>query len=645
MSKFILALLLIYIVRTSKAGIWDSDSPPQLYSNEDQGILPSNATDFEAILFKSDKVTVFQFYNSWCGHCRRYAPFFKEFGKLISNWSPVVQVAAINCVDESNEEICRNYSVTAYPTIRLFWTNVSSQNDTGKHVDNLEFSAEFLRDRTVEFIMENLKTKSPPASWPMLNKIKLNDSQQLKKQLSSTKPISTMDSNVQIVAMAEKNDSYVGQQIILELSNYRDKIQVLSLEIPETNSLNFTVDTATKTALLQFEPNSSNLRTLATLPLTEKNQTAYYVNYIDQNLFDNKLRKNATSSQTPSSLIDASQIPANQSHQTSPRTNVQSEDVPLGLNDLYGAISYTLYHQIPLKKKVNGSQLNILKRFFDIIERYFPADDPKFSEFIKNLNQFLRTKEQELDINDFLNHLKKNDFDFKAKFKGWETCKGSEPKYRGYTCSLWSLFHTLTLNEYLKEKDTQKWINLHEVLFTMRDYIGNFFSCTDCAQHFTSMAQNLENELKQPNSSVLWLWRAHNRVNKRLKGDLTEDPEHPKNSYPYQKDCPQCYMSNGEFNENEVWNYLINRYGLLNGDNKKNEQPKLLEDVPQNDKLSFDSNPDSNNRVFNFTDYSLMFGLYVCIVCVMALFFYLPLRIKRKAKIMNSRTNSKYLDV
>ena len=80
----------------------------------------------------------------------------------------------------------------------------------------------------------------------------------------------------------------------------------------------------------------------------------------------------------------------------------------------------------------------------------------------------------------------------------------------------------------MKEKDAQKWVNLHEVLFTMRDYIDKFFSCSDCAHHFVGMAMNLENELKFPNSSVLWLWQAHNRVNKRLKGDLTEDPEHPK---------------------------------------------------------------------------------------------------------------------
>lgn len=327
---------------------------------------------------------------------------------------------------------------------------------------------------------------------------------------------------------------------------------------------------------------------------------------------------------------------------------MQPEDVPLSIGDLYGAVNYTLYRQIPLKKTLDGSQLNILKRFVEIVERYFPAgDDAKFIEFIHGLNEFLKSKEQELDIQDYLNYLKKNEFDFKSKFSGWTTCRGSKERYRGYTCSLWSLFHTLTLGEYTKERDAQKWVNLHEVLYTMRDYIGTFFSCTNCAQHFTSMAKDLENELKYPNSSVLWLWSRHNRVNQRLKGDITEDPEHPKAAYPYQKDCPQCYSPSGEFVESEVMRYLIARYAQVKRvelGHSTSEEPKHLDEQPQSDKLTFQSDPDTfkDNRVFSFADYSLIFALYALIATiVISVFFYLPIRIKRKAK---ARQTGKYLD-
>lgn len=41
-------------------------------------------------------------------------------------------------------------------------------------------------------------------------------------------------------------------------------------------------------------------------------------------------------------------------------------------------------------------------------------------------------------------------------------------------------------------------------------------------------------------NAILWLWSAHNDVNKRLSGDTTEDPAHPKIQFPSATECPQC---------------------------------------------------------------------------------------------------------
>lgn len=132
----------------------------------------------------------------------------------MASWSPVVQVLALNCVDEQNEEVCRNYSVTSYPTVRLFWTNVNNQEDIGEHIYDLEHSADFLRQRTVQFILRSLQnsTKKVPANWPNLNKIKVADLPKLRQQLVATR-LNSPTSRVPVVAIAEKNDSYVGQQV------------------------------------------------------------------------------------------------------------------------------------------------------------------------------------------------------------------------------------------------------------------------------------------------------------------------------------------------------------------------------------------------------------------------------------------------
>ena len=68
-------------------------------------------------LYNSDTLWVVQFYSHWCGHCQRFAPFWKDLAKSSSGqfiieknkrtksffeaWSPIVKFAAMNCADQS----------------------------------------------------------------------------------------------------------------------------------------------------------------------------------------------------------------------------------------------------------------------------------------------------------------------------------------------------------------------------------------------------------------------------------------------------------------------------------------------------------------------------------------------------------------
>ena len=47
--------------------------------------------------------------------------------------------------------------------------------------------------------------------------------------------------------------------------------------------------------------------------------------------------------------------------------------------------------------------------------------------------------------------------------------------------------------------------------------------------------------------AVIWLWRAHNTVNERLAGDLTEDPKHPKVQFPTRRQCDTCFSGEKYF--------------------------------------------------------------------------------------------------
>lgn len=85
-------------------------------------------------------------------------------------------------------------------------------------------------------------------------------------------------------------------------------------------------------------------------------------------------------------------------------------------------------------------------------------------------------------------------------------------------------------------------MNPQEVLLSISGYMKHFFGCQECSQNFLKMAATIEDEVHKPRDAVIWLWNAHNRANKRLHGDVSEDPQHPKVQFPPASDCPECHM-------------------------------------------------------------------------------------------------------
>jgi hypothetical protein len=80
------------------------------------------------------------------------------------------------------------------------------------------------------------------------------------------------------------------------------------------------------------------------------------------------------------------------------------------------------------------------------------------------------------------------------------------------------------------------------------------------------MARETLSEARMPEDTALWLWKAHNRANKRLSGDASEDPSFPKQQFPPSSICPQCRTTNGEFDEKEVLKFLTLYYSDIKTD-------------------------------------------------------------------------------
>ena len=137
-----------------------------------------------------------------------------------------------------------------------------------------------------------------------------------------------------------------------------------------------------------------------------------------------------------------------------------------------------------------------------------------------------------------------------------------------YQCSAWLSMNVQT--ECISAPDPS--FNPREVLISMRDYIHHFLGCRECANNFEKMAKQIR-YIRRPKDGVLFLWRAHNKANRRLHNDPSEDPQHPKVEFPSPEACPSCRLTTPEgvplvdennvtlWNEDRVLHYLRRFYG------------------------------------------------------------------------------------
>ena len=91
-------------------------------------------------------------------------------------------------------------------------------------------------------------------------------------------------------------------------------------------------------------------------------------------------------------------------------------------------------------------------------------------------------------------------------------------------------------------------------------FILNYFSCRECSKNFEKETDNWMDNLKNSTDAVLYLWRVHNSVNKRLSAEGGNDPLFPKIQFPSKIQCPECQSSNGVFDNDLVLRFLLTYY-------------------------------------------------------------------------------------
>ncbi|XP_057652924.1 sulfhydryl oxidase 2-like [Diorhabda carinulata] len=559
--------------------------------------------NFKNEVYGNDRAWLIEFYNAWCGFCQRFAPSWKEFATDIAGWKGLVGVGAIDCANEQNTGICREFEIMGYPTLKYFHEKytegpknlgekVSSQGQANEHRQNL-----------LNVIIAEQKSgrgKMYPNLLPFVGK-----------------DIDELFSNEfdQTFLIVQEYSDYLGQEVIMDLN----KIKKANVRYAFYNNTELT--------------NKIAVKKVPALVVINKDKTFKFLQVkAKRELYKLAIQKYLGSIQIVSSSKERylgkgedKNVPdvidfLEEREKNKLKQKIKRMGDVVFQMDLETALRYSLKHEVASVKEITKEQLQALKNYLHVIAKYFPFGR-NGQLFLKDLKEFVwfKTVVKGEDIGNFVKHAEKENQLVFSSPQHWLACKGSSPNYRGYPCGLWKLFHYLVVNAAINEEIQDS--NPGIVLEAMHGYIKHFFGCSECSQHFQNMAKRREIfNITSWDDSILWLWSAHNEVNKRLSGDETEDPEYPKYQFPSKERCPRCYHEDNSWNIVEVLHYIKHVYSNINV-RYIGSDTKVLHLILDNR-----SNTESDAGIFKTIDTALCLILYLASFMLLLVLIYVFLR-------------------
>ncbi|XP_050360545.1 sulfhydryl oxidase 1-like isoform X2 [Nymphalis io] len=502
-----------------------------LYSKSDHVVILTNK-NFDKKIYGQTNAYVVQFYNSYCGHCRAFAPKFKSLASELESWKNILKLAVLDCSVEENNEICREFEVMAYPSVRYLHENYIKGNaNVGDKLLSID-SADKLKTQIIHKIQ----------SEQSLGRLLFAPSLKIAAYGDFNSALSPFPKNVLYTFLIfESDNSTIGSELALDMNDYEHvtlKRVYDTSELAAVAGVTHFPGLVAVTSYLQSTLLTPKVPTKQNL-LKAINSFLMYKNYV----------------------LPMRNIVSEESLNNSNREKIQSLDSDVVYySDLEKTLKTSLHTEITRHKILSGEPLEALLQYLDVIILAFPFRG-NLKEYVIDLHKNLSSRNQWTgsEVYELVKQLETVHSPVFTSNIDYIRCKGSQPKYRGYTCGLWTLFHTLTINAAQKPGNEAP-----RVLKAMHAYVKYFFGCTECSEHFQAMAaRNRIFDVKENDKAILWLWISHNEVNLRLAGDVTEDPEHPKIQFPSVTQCVECRLARGAWHLPAVYEYLQRIYGTI----------------------------------------------------------------------------------
>uniref|UniRef100_A0A8D0HGC3 Sulfhydryl oxidase n=1 Tax=Sphenodon punctatus TaxID=8508 RepID=A0A8D0HGC3_SPHPU len=478
-----------------------------LYSPSDP-LTVLQADTLERSIFNSSSAWVVEFYASWCGHCIHFAPTWRALANDIQEWRPALRLGVLDCAEASSQKVCSEFGITGFPTLK-----VKGMDGAGIQIlAHSEATLQPLRHSIITSV-ERHEDVWPPACPPLEP-----------TSLAEVRGFFQANNVTYLALIFEKADSFMGREVILDMLQYENIAVRRVLSSDEEMVKKYDVATFPSAYLLTSNGSCSRIP----VHLEERSFYTFFLRRLPD-------------------IVRGTSYNLTVIPDTEPRTTPTpwrvADSSKLYMADLESVLHYTLRVEVARFSDLRGERLTALKRYVSVLAKYFPAR-PSVRNVLRNLNRWLRgVKERDLPYSAV-------EAVPNARLMNrtiWVGCQGSQSQFRGYPCSLWLLFHLLTVQATLPKGQNASPL---EVLSAMREYVRFFFGCRDCAEHFEGMAAESMDKVKSRDEAVVWLWSRHNRVNARIAGTTSEDPKFPKLQWPPPSMCPACHK---KFNGQQVW--------------------------------------------------------------------------------------------
>ncbi|XP_008061557.1 sulfhydryl oxidase 1 isoform X2 [Carlito syrichta] len=507
-------LLLLLLLAVPGAGAAPRSA---LYSPSDPLTLLRADSVRHAVLGSRSAWAV-EFFASWCGHCIAFAPIWKALAKDVKDWRPALNLAALDCADETNIAVCRDFNILGFPTVRFF--KAFSKDGLGATLPVAGADVQTLRERLIDALGSHRDTW--PLACPPLEPAKLEEIDGFFAR-----------NNAEYLALIfEKEGSYVGREVTLDLSQHHGMVVRRVLNTEDDVVKKFGV-THFPSCYLLFRNGS-----VSQVPVLMESRSAY-TTYLQS--LSGPTREAAPTSVAPTTA-----------KKIAPTVWKLADHSKVYMADLESALHYILRVEVGKFSVLEGQRLVALKKFVAVLAQYFPGQ-PLVQNFLHSVNEWLKKQQRKKIPYSFFKTALDNRKEgaVLAKKVNWVGCQGSEPHFRGFPCSLWVLFHFLTVQASQHSAGhPQEKAQAQEVLQAIRGYVRFFFGCRDCASHFEQMAAGSMQQVESLDQAVLWFWSSHNRVNARLAGAPSEDPQFPKVQWPPRELCSACH---NELRGEPVW--------------------------------------------------------------------------------------------